>query len=293
MQRFSLHDGPGIRTTVFFKGCPLHCAWCQNPESIDPGPGIFQHPERCLGCDACLEQCPEGAIAPGNQGAVIDRGLCTACLECAKTCPAGALEAAGKKYTLSALVAETLRDRFMFDSSGGGVTCSGGEPLQQPVFLRAFLSVLREEGVHTVLDTSGYAPWPVLKETADLCDLVLYDLKLLTTPHAEKYTGVASDLIVDNFKKLARSTTALQARLPLVPTITDQRENLQAVAGLLEECAVGKLELVSYHRYGQAKYRKLGLSYSLTHLPDLPASSLEKAKALFEARGITIQTGDD
>ncbi len=293
IQRYSLHDGPGIRTTVFFKGCPLSCWWCQNPESINPRPEVMRQPERCLGCSSCLDTCPQGAVRIGEAGPVIERSACSRCLKCTLVCPADALEAVGKKYSVPELVKETLKDRFIFENSGGGVSFSGGEPLMQPDFLQEVLKALEEEGIHTVVDTSGCAQWTDLERIALHTDLFLYDLKLINEQESSKYTGVSSRLAVDNLKKLTEINAPLKARMPVIPSFTDHDDNIDAIVKILKKCGLGKLDLIPYHDYGTTKYSKLDLEYRPGTIEIPAAEQLNRIKTRFEKQGIKIMSEDD
>ncbi len=293
IQRYSLHDGPGIRTTIFLKGCPLNCWWCQNPESVSPDPDIMRQQDRCLGCGSCMEICPEGAVRVGETGPVIDRSLCNHCLKCALACPAEALEAVGKEYTAEELVKEALKDRVIFDNSGGGVTFSGGEPLMQPDFLEEALKSLKREAVHTAIDTSGCTPWPVLEQIAAYTDLFLYDLKLINDLESRKYTGISSRLAIDNLKRLVEDGARIRVRIPVIPAFTDHNSNLDAVAESLIECGLDELELIPYHNYGTAKYARLDLEYRPGAI-EIPTSEiLGRIKDRFRTRGIKILSEDD
>ncbi len=293
IQRYSLHDGPGIRTTVFFKGCPLECWWCQNPESINPQADIMRQPERCLGCNSCMEICPEGAVRVGETGPVIDRSLCSRCLKCSSVCPAEALEAVGKEYTVEELLKEALKDRLIFDNSGGGVTFSGGEPLMQPDFLEETLKALNREAVHTVIDTSGYAPWPVLEQISAYADMFLYDLKLVNDLESRKYTGISSRLAIDNLKRLVEKGVQVNPRMPVIPSINDHNSNIDAIVEVLEECGLNELELIPYHNYGTAKYARLDLEYPPGTIEAPSGEELGRIRARFEKQGIKILSEDD
>ena len=197
IQQFSLHDGPGIRTTVFLKGCPLSCAWCQNPEGIKKEKELLYFPEKCLFCKDCVGVCPSKALTTEVQKILRDSRLCTTCGKCVEICPSGALEQAGEEITAAELLNEVLKDRLLFEESAGGVTLSGGEPLLQKDFCLDFLYLLRSSSIHTVIDTCGYVPWADLKEVAPLTDLFLYDLKLTDVDKSLAFTGVTNDLIMD------------------------------------------------------------------------------------------------
>ncbi len=293
IQRYSLHDGPGIRTTIFLKGCPLNCWWCQNPESISSNHDIMRQPDHCLGCGSCMEACPEEAVRVGETGPVIDRSLCNRCLKCTLVCPSEALEAVGMEYTAENLVKEALKDRVIFDNSGGGVTFSGGEPLMQPDFIEEALKSLNHEAVHTAIDTSGYTPWPILEQIAAYADLFLYDLKLINDLGSRKYTGNSSRLAIDNLKRLVEDGARIRVRMPVIPTYTDHDSNIDAVAELLIKCSIEELELIPYHNYGTAKYSRLDLEYRPGAI-EIPTSEiLGRIKDRFRTRGIKILSEDD
>jgi pyruvate formate lyase activating enzyme len=287
IQRFSLHDGPGIRTTVFFKGCPLSCWWCQNPEGMSMEQVIFRHSDRCIGCGDCIEKCPETALELSADGPVIDRLKCNLCLICTDICPTGALETAGWLISVKELVGEVLKDRIVFEESGGGATISGGEPLMQPEFLAELLSALKQEGIHTAVETSGLASWKNLSSVIDYTDLFIYDLKLVDPELCRQYLGVNSDTIVTNLDQLHKSGAELIVRMPIIPTVNDSSACLQMAAESLKEIGITKLELLPYHRFGSAKYEKLGLEYKLDGVEPPDQGAMDKVKTLLEAAGIS------
>lgn len=288
IQRFSLHDGPGIRTTIFFKGCPLNCKWCQNPEGISIRQLLLHYPGRCLDCSACIDICEKQAIVKGTTGVRIDRQGCDLCLKCAAVCPVEAIQVAGKIVTVEELIIEALKDRLTFEESGGGVTISGGEPFMQPEFMIALLKRLKNEGIHTAIETSGYAPWACVEEAAKYIDLFIYDLKLIDSVSSEYYLGVQNSLILDNLKRLQQSGANLQVRMPLIPQVNDNLENIKQTAKFLTECGITELELIAYHNLGSAKYAAIGLDY-MQNAPDVPtAAFMEAVKLSFEKQGIKI-----
>ena len=234
VQRCSVHDGPGIRTTVFLKGCPLACTWCHNPEGIDAAPELMISSNRCLSCRSCTEVCPvdEGGAAPA--GEPWDREVCTRCGSCVEACPADARELAGREYAVAELVDVIERDRVFFDSSGGGVTFSGGEPIGQPEFLVASLSECRRRGLHTAVDTCGLAPRETLYEVADLADLVLFDLKHMDCDQHRAETGIGNRIILGNLRALSESDTEIWIRIPVIPGFNDDPENIAAMVAFLE-----------------------------------------------------------
>ncbi len=288
IQRFSLHDGPGIRTTIFFKGCPLKCQWCQNPEGIGTRPLLLHYPRRCLGCNACIDICEPQAIVKERSGVRIRRQDCNLCLKCAEVCPVEAIQVAGRVVSVDELIIEVLKDRITFEESGGGVTVSGGEPLMQPEFLTALLKKLKKEGIHTAIETSGYAPWAYVEEAAKFTDLFIYDLKLIDSVSSLYYLGVQNSLILDNLKRLQQSGANIQVRMPLIPQVNDGQDSIKKTADFLTECGIQELELIAYHNLGSAKYAAIGLNY-MQNAPELPTDAfMEAVKVSFEKQGIQI-----
>ena len=290
IMRFSLHDGPGIRTTVFLKGCPLACSWCHNPESLRPAPEIVYFPERCRLCGDCIAACPASAITLWGK-ALLRSPACRACATCVDVCLAGARELAGKCMTVSEALRELERDVIFFDESGGGVTVSGGEPLSQPWFVEALLAGCRERRIHTALDTCGFAPRDVLLRVAAKADLVLFDLKSMDPETHLMHTGVSNRAILENLEALAASGLELVVRLPIIPGINDGDEEVDRAAALLSRLLVRRVDLLPYHRIGADKYKRLGLSYSLAELePPSPARMAQIADKL-ERAGLTVKQG--
>ncbi len=281
IQRFSVHDGPGIRTTVFLKGCPLRCLWCHNPEGISPKPELMFFDYNCLGCGTCVRVCPEKAIAfdvQAQKRPVLTQERCTGCGICARACPSGAWRLVGRTVTVEELLSELERDVLVYDRSAGGVTFSGGEPLFQPEFLCAALKACKERRVHTVVDTSGFAPTPVLEEVANLADLLLFDLKPMDEGEHRSYTGVSNGLVHANLRKLVEWKRPVIVRVPLIPGITDTERNVQMLVGFLAELRAGikQVELLPYHEVAQ-KYERLGKIYGM---PPLPRPAEERLREL-------------
>ncbi len=260
----SLDDGPGIRSVVFFKGCPLNCLWCHNPESKRRGVEISHDPALCLGCGACAGTCRFGAVSPKNPF-FVDRNICTLCFECLGTCPSGALTRVGREMTVEQIVATIERDKPFFDNSGGGVTLSGGEPTLFPEFLAKLLRVLRKKGIRVLLETCGLFDGDYfLKEIYPLLDAVYFDLKLIDDTAHRKYCGASNALILENFRRLAREEKkggiSVLPRTPLVPGITDSRENLTGLAAFLKGEGVRRAALLAYNPLWYDKQRKIGLA---------------------------------
>ncbi len=281
IQRFSLQDGPGLRSTVFMKGCPLYCRWCHNPESRMPHPEFLRMETRCMACGRCSEE--ERA---GRETRVLtDEDL--------DACPTGALQKAGQEMEPSALVRQLLGDRIFFDESGGGVTFSGGEPLLQAPFLIETLERLRSEGVHTAVDTCGYAPWEDLNQAAQSALLVLYDLKLMDEARHEAATGRSNRIILDNLKALSRMRTEIWIRVPVIPGINDDDANMAATASFISSlAAVRRVDLLPYHRIGEPKFARMGTTYTLAGLEAPSQQRLETLAEIFRFRGLLTHIGD-
>ena len=295
IKRYSIHDGPGIRTTVFFKGCPLRCWWCHNPESQSLNPELMLRTNRCLLCAACEQVCPQQAIHSlgGEDTAmpVTDRSLCQVCGKCVEACYSGARELVGRKMTVSAVMAEIERERPFYDQSGGGVTFSGGEPLMQPAFLLALLHACREVELHTTLDTSGYAPWRVLEQALPLVDLFLYDLKLVDESRHRLYTGASNRLILRNLRRLSQAGANLVVRIPLVPGVNDDEQSLRLAGKYLSSLPrVAELELMPYHASAEAKYEALGMGYKLPGLKPPTPEKLAEAAQVLQSYGLRVSS---
>lgn len=295
IKKYSIHDGPGIRTTVFFKGCPLHCWWCHNPESQSAEPELMLRPNRCVHCGVCMEVCPSGAISgsiEGEQGVFVpitDRSKCEVNGRCAEVCYSGAREIVGKRMTVSEVMAEIERDKVFYDQSGGGVTFSGGEPLVQPNFLSDLLHACRTEDIHTTLDTCGYANWRIWRKFVGLVDLFLYDVKLMSDARHRKYTGVPNRLILSNLRRLSVLGAKIIVRIPLVPEINDDETNLRMTCDFLASLAnTHEVEFIAYHTAAKPKYESLGYDYQLPGVKPPTQEELERVISLFESYGLCV-----
>jgi pyruvate formate lyase activating enzyme len=292
IKRFSIHDGPGIRTTVFFKGCPLSCQWCHNPESQAADVERIFRSNRCVRCGACLVACAAGAISPNGQSFRIDEKKCTLCGACAEACYAEAREMVGRQMTVPDLMREIQRDVVFYDQSGGGLTISGGEPLMQPQFLVALLRAAKEAEIHTALDTCGFAPWKTLEATRGYIDLFLYDLKPMDDRRHRKATGVSNRVILDNVQRLSELGHDIILRVPLIPGLTDSEENLRrlaAFAGGLPHL-VG-VDLLPYHGTAADKYRRLGKEYAASGIEPPTEADLGRIQHRLTEQGLQVRTG--
>jgi len=287
VKHFAVHDGPGIRTTIFLKGCPLRCLWCHSPESQSPRPEVAYYPNLCIGCGACVEACPNGAQTLGTPK--ILRELCTGVGRCAEECYAGATVIYGREASVGEMLGEVDKDRLLYETSGGGVTLSGGEPAMQPGFASALLGALKARGYHTALDTCGHAAWRILERVITDADLVLYDLKHMDTLIHRELTGVPSELIQSNLRRVAESGKTLVVRVPVVPGHNDSPENFAAMAGFLGGLqGVEAVELLPYHNLGSPKYVALGREYPLEGLRSPEPEELGELASLLEAEGLRI-----
>lgn len=291
LRRFSIHDGPGIRTAVFFQGCPLSCAWCHNPEGIAPRPVLVYRANRCLRCGACLPVCPQGAIALYDDGVHTDRDRCIRCGACAAACYTGARELAGRPMTVAEVLAEVERDAVFYDESGGGVTFSGGEPLLQADFLLALARACHEKGLHTALDTCGYAPWEALNRVREYIRLFLYDVKLIDADRHRRCTGVTNALILENLRRLAERGHPIILRLPLIPGVNDDAENVRATGALAAELGISQVDVLPYHRAGVDKYERLGVGYALLDVRPPGTEEVEAVAGALRAFGLEVKVG--
>ncbi|HYH01416.1 MAG TPA: glycyl-radical enzyme activating protein [Terriglobales bacterium] len=288
--RFSLHDGPGIRTTVFLKGCPLSCWWCHNPESQSPRSEVMYAADRCVSCGDCVQACTHQALTWRN-GPVRDADRCTNCGDCAKVCPSDARRLVGQWITADEVVRRARRDQVFFEQSGGGVTFSGGEPLMQPDFLFAALSACKAEGLHTTVDTCGFARPETLVRISEKTDLFLFDVKLIDSERHKHFTGVSNGLILENLAMLVKMKKPVFVRIPIVPGVNDDEANICASMELLSRTGIQKVDLLSYHETGTDKYRRLGSNYGLQ---DVTPPSPEKMKDLsdrFCREGFAVRIG--
>ena len=287
IQRFSLHDGPGIRTTVFLKGCPLSCKWCSNPESMGNGPEIMSHPVRCVGCGRCVEACAQEAIVLENGKSRIDWDKCNMCLECARVCLYGGISLVGKRMTTEEVLAEVEKDEMFYVNSGGGVTFSGGEPLNQWEFLREACKMCKEKGFHVALDTTGCADWAKIEAVVEHVDLVLYDIKQLDPESHRAWTGVDNSVILKNAMRVS-DRVRTWFRVPVIPGFNDSVSLLSEIYELAEKAGVERVSLLPYHRLSVSKYEGLGRQYPLGDLREISEERLLELKESPQSGGVEV-----
>ncbi len=291
IQRFSLHDGPGIRTLVFMKGCPLRCMWCSNPESQSPDPEVLFYEEKCIGCGACRDTCPVcGSL---REDWPVPRNECTGCGDCVEVCYPGARELVGKSMTVEEVLDVVLRDRVFYEQSGGGVTAGGGEPLLQYEFTAGLFAACREQGLHTAIETCGFVPKNVLETVLRHTDLLLFDLKHMDTGVHKRYTGMGNERILENARFASKAAKEMVIRLPLIPDVNSDETNIKDLAGFVTEELEGvrRVDILPYHTIGVSKITRLGREYPLHDLEPLTQERIDRAVRILEAAGLEVTVG--
>ena len=294
IKRYAIHDGPGIRSTVFFKGCSLECQWCHNPEGIHSEPEIFFRSERCpLECRLCISACPKGAIKRIKKGSIkIDLDRCDLCGDCEKACVYGALEIIGKKVTVKEVMTELEKDNLFYEESRGGVTFSGGEPFEQPQFLEALLEKAKSKGLHTTVDTCGNFNPKHLAKFSEKVDLFLYDLKIIDESRHREYTGHSNRRILDNLKRLSSNGHRVAIRIPLIAGITDDDKNIEdAIEFLIPLDSVKQINLLPFHSGGSMKQKRLGKKQRRINFQPPSKKRIEMIKKFFQDSGFSVKVG--
>jgi pyruvate formate lyase activating enzyme len=289
IQRYSIHDGPGIRTTVFLKGCPLNCCWCQNPESQLSGQEMIFWGDRCISCGACSTICSSDAIQIKNGIPVTEKKKCMLCGKCIEKCPTLAREIIGEKLTTEEVIKEIEKDMVFYEESGGGVTFSGGEPLGQSEFLEGLLNGCREKKIHTAVDTSGYISWEILNKISPKIDLFIYDLKLMGSKRHKKYTGVSNEIILENLKKLSSLNHNIFVRFPVIPGINDDDQNIRETGEFLSSLKITQVNLLPYHYIGIDKYGRLGRAYHLATTQPPSEEKLSEISAILKKFNLNVK----
>ena len=292
IQRFCVHDGPGIRTVVFLTGCPLRCKWCQNPETYTAAPQLMYNKALCTRCGLCVEACQQHAISrTDNDGVCTDKGLCDRCFLCTQACPFQARQVSSKPYTIPQLVKEILKDAVFFKNSRGGVTLSGGEPMLHPGFCVDLLTRLKQRGIHTAIETCGFAPWESFERILPVVDLFLYDIKLIDPEKHVRWTGQDNQLIRANLAALVGGGKPITVRVPLIPGVNDDEEFEEIVSFMAHFASLRDLHILPFHQLGSSKYELLGKAYDLADIQENNAERIEACKRYGESKGLRVSVG--
>ncbi|MDO4987643.1 MAG: glycyl-radical enzyme activating protein [Synergistes sp.] len=291
IKKYSIHDGPGIRTTVHLKGCPLSCWWCHNPESQSGIPAVLFRSERCIACGSCIKVCPNNAVSVKDGALVTDLGLCDGCGKCCDICPPEARELCGKPYTVPELMLEIEKDEAFF-RDGGGVTFSGGEPLMQPDFLMEALAACRAAGYHRALDTSGFAAKSIILDTVKLTDLYLYDIKHMDPEEHKKYMGVDNAVILENLAAISEAGANINVRLPFMPQINSDDDNMHAVGKFVSRLkGIVGVNILPYHTVAKGKHDRWKMEYKLNDLLPPTDNQTHHAAGILESYGLKVHIG--
>jgi len=292
IKKYAIHDGPNIRTTIFLKGCPLSCTWCHNPEGIDRKVEIIWNAEKCIGCGQCIESCHEGAVSRAETGLIRDKSKCSLCEKCLHQCPATAHEATGWQMETTEVMKEIEKDIPFFDTSGGGVTFSGGEPLLQYTFLLELLQQCGELRLHRAVDTCCYVDTEKLISVADHCELFLIDLKHMDSDSHLRFTGVENKVILKNIKRLSQSDSDIIIRIPLIAGFNSNEENIKRSADFIASLGcVNQVDLLPYHSIASAKYRKLGKDLRVMNLSSPTKKEIANCVTTLKEAGLQVQVG--
>jgi pyruvate formate lyase activating enzyme len=291
IQRFSVHDGPGIRTLVFLKGCSLRCEWCSNPESQQFTPEVLFDPARCIACENCLTLCSHEALHKDGEQLLFEKEKCVSCGECVEKCYAEARVLKGRKMTVEEVVEEVLKDEPFYSDSGGGVTLSGGEPLDQPDFAASILKACKKLALHTAVETAGHVPWSGFEKIIPFTDLFLFDVKHIDSEKMRLYTRADTNKIIKNLEKLTPQAKQVIVRIPVIPEFNDTPEEIQMIARFAKGLDIRELHLLPYHRYGQGKYRLMSRKYGFKGPVRVEEERIEALKEAAALEGLTVQVG--
>lgn len=286
IQKFSIHDGPGIRTTIFFKGCPLRCKWCSNPESQLKNIQILYDQTKCIHCLNCLNSCPTNALSLVNNKIIVDHKKCTGCLKCVNNCINNALTNEGEYKNIDEIVDECLKDVVFYEESNGGITISGGEAMYQPAFLKQLVLKLKKHNLHLAIETTGYVETEIFQELAKLFDLLLFDVKHVNNQKHIAGTGVSNDLIKTNLIWALKNNIAILPRIPVIPNFNASNEDAKEIATFLANIKIKKVQLLPFHQFGEKKYELLNRNYTLKNTKPLYPEDLKEYQQIFIDQGI-------
>lgn len=291
IQKYSVHDGPGIRTTVFFKGCPLKCLWCHNPESQSYYKQIMYNKEKCSLCGECKKKCSNECIDIEGENIITNFEKCNFCENCVDFCVNNAREVAGKEYTVSELMKEIEKDKVFYEQSDGGVTLSGGEVMSQIDFVYDIVRQCRKKGISVAIDTCGYTSFDNFEKILEYIDVFLYDLKLINSQKHKNYTGVFNEIILKNLEKLSDKGINLNLRIPLIEGINSDDENINATLEFIKNLNISSINLLPYHEIGSDKYKKLNMNYEYSLMKKPSDERIEEIKAIFEKNKFKVKIG--
>jgi pyruvate formate lyase activating enzyme len=292
IQRMSIHDGPGIRTTVFLKGCPLECWWCHNPEGLHRDKEVSYRMDRCIVCGECVDACPHGALSKDESRIRRDPQRCALCGTCLDSCATGARDIVGQEFSVSDMMTQIARDRIFFDTSGGGVTFSGGEPLFQINFLSSLLRECRNQSIHTAVETSGYATPASFERITETTDLFLFDLKLMDDERHQHFTGVSNRIILDNLRWLAGQQHKVIVRIPVIGGVNDDQWNIDAIAAFVSGLSgIRQIHLLPFHSAASGKYQSLGMDYRMDIAAHTEPERMQRIVETLTAHGLSVQIG--
>ncbi|NYB75676.1 glycyl-radical enzyme activating protein [Sedimentibacter hydroxybenzoicus DSM 7310] len=291
IQKFSIHDGPGIRTTVFLKGCPLKCLWCHNPESQEYEKQILYDAEKCVLCGTCVKVCPKNAIKIEGNILTTDMDKCDFCGLCEIYCIQEARQVVGKHYSVEEVLKEVLKDRIFYEKSGGGVTVSGGEPLMFIDFVEELFKKLKEENIHTAVDTSGAVNFESLERIAEYTDLFLYDIKLMDDEIHKKYIKASNKTILDNLKKLSKIHNNINIRLPIIEGVNADTDHIERIIDFIKDLNIKKVNLLPYHDIAKHKYKKLDMDYEEENMSKPSEEKMQRFMSMFESKGYEVKIG--
>ncbi|OLS13187.1 MAG: glycyl-radical enzyme activating protein family [Promethearchaeota archaeon CR_4] len=288
IQRDSTEDGPGIRTTVFLKGCVMHCPWCHNPEGIRSNPELVWYKARCIGAGDCMKVCPQHALKLTADGMLVDRTLCDACGKCVEACPATALEVLGRLYTVDEVVGTVVRDRLFYEKSGGGMTVSGGEASVQAAFCLALMQAVSKEGIHVAIETCAGSSWETLRPLVESANLILLDLKQMDEVKHREYTGVTLERVLANARRVAESGREIWVRTPIIPGYTDSESNVRSVARFILEHlpTTTRYDLLAFNNLASAKYDRIGQSWQLSGESMITANTMDTLSEVARSEGV-------